>query len=280
MIGKRNASKKVLAARVLGAQASSPAKSGKRSSIRSKQATTGVTSKGSSIRSNQAETPALPELDALKKRTREIIRKLKQAYPGAKCSLNHSNPFELLVATILSAQCTDERVNIVTADLFRKYRKPDDYLKVSPRELEKDIQSTGFFRNKTKSIQGTSKMLTEEYGGEVPQTMDELLELPGVARKTANVVLGNAFDIASGVVVDTHVTRLSHRLNLTQQKTAEKIEQDLVKIVPKKDWVVFSHLLIYHGRQICKARNPLCAECVVEKHCPSSYLKTGGPPGM
>ena len=218
-------------------------------------------------------------LEALKTRTREVIRRLKRAYPGAKCSLNHTNPFELLIATILSAQCTDERVNIVTADLFRKYRKPEDYLNVSPRELEKDIQSTGFFRNKTKSIQGASKMLTEEYGGQVPQTMEELLELPGVARKTANVVLGNAFDIHAGVVVDTHVTRLSHRLGLTQQKTAEKIEQDLIPIVPKKDWVIFPHLMIYHGRKICKARSPLCAECTIEKQCPSSYLKTGVVPG-
>jgi endonuclease-3 len=211
----------------------------------------------------------------LKKTVREIIRKLKRAYPDAKCSLNHGNAFELLVATILSAQCTDERVNIVTADLFRKYQKPEDYLKVSARELEKDIRTTGFFRNKTKSIQGTAKLLIEQYHGRVPQTMDELLELPGVARKTANVVLGNAFEIRSGIVVDTHVTRLSHRLGLTQQKTAEKIEQDLIEIVPKKDWVMFSHLLIAHGRKVCKARNPLCSECVLEKLCPSSYLKTG-----
>jgi endonuclease-3 len=217
--------------------------------------------------------------EELKKRTRDVIRRLKRTYPGAKCSLNHSNPFELLIATILSAQCTDERVNIVTANLFRKYTKPEDYLKVGPRELEKDIQSTGFFRNKTKSIQGTSRMLTEQYRGEVPHTMDELLELPGVARKTANVVLGNAFDIKAGVVVDTHVTRLSHRLAFTEQKTAEKIEQDLIPIVPKKDWVIFPHLMIYHGRKICKARNPLCAECTIEKLCPSSYLKTGVMPG-
>jgi endonuclease III len=215
----------------------------------------------------------------LKTRVKQIIRRLKNAYPNAHCSLNHSNAFELLIATILSAQCTDERVNIVTADLFRKYRQPADYLKVSPRELEKDIHTTGFFRNKTKSIQGTAKMLTEQYGGEVPQTMDELLELPGVARKTANVVLGNAFDIKSGVVVDTHVTRLSHRLGLSGQKTAEKIEQDLSGLVPKKDWVIFSHLLIYHGRKICKARNPSCEECIVEKLCPSSSLKTGEMPG-
>ena len=213
--------------------------------------------------------------DDLKKRTRDIIRRLKRAYPDAETALNYSNPFELLIATILSAQSTDVRVNIVTADLFRKYKKPEDYLKVPPSELEKDIHSTGFFRNKTKSIQGTAKMLTEEYGGEVPHTMDELLELPGVARKTANVVLGNAFGVKAGVVVDTHVTRLSHRLALSEEKTAEKIEQDLIPIVPKKDWVIFPHLMIYHGRKICKARNPLCEECTIEKLCPSSFLKTG-----
>jgi endonuclease III len=217
--------------------------------------------------------------DELRKRTLEIIRRLKRAYPDAKCRLNHSSAFELLIATILSAQCTDDRVNIVTADLFRKYRQPEDYLKVAPRELEKDIQSTGFFRNKTKSIQGTSKMLTEVYGGKVPRTMEELLELPGVARKTANVVLGNAFDIKAGVVVDTHVSRLSHRLDFTQEKTPEKIEVDLIELVPKKDWVIFPHLMIAHGRNTCKARNPQCDDCVVEKLCPSSFLKTGVIPG-
>lgn len=214
----------------------------------------------------------------LKQRVRKIIRLLKRAYPDAKCSLNHSNAFELLVATILSAQCTDARVNIVTQDLFRKYRKPEDYLKVSPKELQQDIRTTGFFRNKTTSIQGAAKVLHEQYGDEVPQTMDELLELPGVARKTANVVLGNAFGLSAGVVVDTHVTRLSHRLGLSEQKTAEKIERELIVIVPKKEWVIFPHLMISHGRAICKARNPLCAECVIEKLCPSSFLKTGVPP--
>lgn len=218
-------------------------------------------------------------LSALKERTRKIIRTLKRAYPGAKCSLNHSNAFELLIATILSAQCTDARVNMVTQDLFRKYRKPEDYLNVSDKELQEDIRTTGFFRNKTKSIQGTAKALSENHRNKVPQTMDELLELPGVARKTANVVLGNAFGIHAGVVVDTHVTRLSRRLALTSEKTAEKIEQNLITIVPKKDWVIFPHLLIAHGRAICKARTPLCAECVVEKYCPSSYLKTGVMPG-
>jgi endonuclease III len=218
-------------------------------------------------------------LTDLKGRTRTIIRLLKKAYPDAKCSLNHSNAFELLIATILSAQCTDARVNIVTQDLFRKYRKPEDYLKVSEKELQRDIRTTGFFRNKTKSIQGTARVLTDQHGGKVPETIEELLELPGVARKTANVVLGNAFGINSGVVVDTHVTRLSHRLGLSSERTAEKIEIDLIALVPKKDWVIFSHLLIAHGRTICKARTPLCDQCVVEKLCPSSYLKTGVMPG-
>jgi endonuclease-3 len=215
----------------------------------------------------------------LRKRTQRIIQLLKREYPNATCSLNYSNPFELLIATILSAQCTDERVNMVTADLFRKYRKPADYLKVPPAELQEDIRTTGFFRNKAKSIQGTAKVLVDEYKGQVPHTIDQLLELPGVARKTANVVMGNAFGIASGVVVDTHVARLSRRLGLTKEKQPGKIEKDLMELVPKKDWVIFPHLLIAHGRKICKARNPLCASCVVEKLCPSSYLKTGVMPG-
>jgi endonuclease-3 len=230
---------------------------------------------------SKSKTAKPPKIDpkSLKPRTQKIIQLLKRAYPDAKCSLNHSNAFELLIATILSAQCTDERVNIVTADLFRKYRKPEDYLKVPATELQSDIRTTGFFRNKTKSIQGTAKVLTEQYAGRVPETIEELLELPGVARKTANVVLGNAFGVTSGIVVDTHVTRLSRRLGLTRQKDPVKIENDLVAIVPRKDWVIFSHLLIAHGRKICKARNPFCAECVVEKLCPSSYLKTGVVPG-
>jgi endonuclease-3 len=218
-------------------------------------------------------------LEERKQRLREVTRRLKRAYPDATTALNHTNAFELLIATILSAQSTDERVNIVTADLFRKYRKPEDYLRVPATELEQDIHSTGFFRNKTKSIQGASKLLLEKFDGQVPHTMDELLELPGVARKTANVVLGNAFGIKAGVVVDTHVTRLSHRLNFSPEKTAEKIEKDLIELVPRKDWVIFPHLMIFHGRRICKARSPLCAECVVEKQCPSSYLKTGVMPG-
>ena len=211
-------------------------------------------------------------------RTLQIIKLLKRAHPDAKCALNHSNPFELLIATILSAQCTDERVNKVTADLFRKYRKPEDYLKVPASELQEDVRTTGFFRNKTKSIQGACAMLAEEFDGKVPRTMDELLKLPGVARKTANVVLGVGFGIAAGIVVDTHVTRLSNRLALTKQKDAVKIEQDLMELIPKNDWIVFSHLLIFHGRRICKARRPLCEECSIEKLCPSSILKTGKIP--
>ncbi len=214
----------------------------------------------------------------LKERTEQIIKLLKRAHPDAHCALHHSSAFELLIATILSAQCTDERVNIVTADLFRKYRRPEDYLKVPAVELQQDVRTTGFFRNKTKSIQGACKMLVEEFGGEVPKAMDELLKLPGVARKTANVVLGVAYGIAAGVVVDTHVRRLSQRLRLTKQKDAGKIEQDLMALVPRKDWIIFSHLLIFHGRRICKARRPLCEDCVVERLCPSSMLKTGKLP--
>ena len=208
-----------------------------------------------------------------KERTEQIIKLLKRAHPDAHCALNHSNAFELLIATILSAQCTDERVNIVTADLFRKYLKPEDYLKVPATELQQDVRTTGFFRNKTKSIQGACRMLVEDFNGQVPKTMEELLQLPGVARKTANVVLGVAYGIAAGIVVDTHVSRLSQRLGLTKKKDAGKIEQELMELVPRRDWIIFSHLLIFHGRRVCKARRPLCEECVVEKLCPSSLLK-------
>ena len=205
------------------------------------------------------------------KRAREIIRLLKREYPDARCSLNYETPLELLVATILSAQCTDERVNIVTADLFRKYRTCEDYASAPPEELERDIHSTGFYRNKAKAIQATCRALSERHGGSVPRTMGDLLQLHGVARKTANVVLGNAYGAPSGVVVDTHVSRLAARLGLSAEKTPEKIEQDLNAVVPKKDWVVFPHLLIAHGRKICKARKPLCGECVLAALCPSAF---------
>jgi len=208
-----------------------------------------------------------------KRRADEIIERLKREYPDAHCALNHTNAFELLIATILSAQCTDERVNIVTADLFRKYRVPQDYVNVLQEELERDIHSTGFFRNKAKSIQGACQKIVELYGGELPQTMDELLVLNGVARKTANVVLGNAFGIASGVVVDTHVSRLSQRLALTEHEMPEKIEKDLQELVPQKDWIMFPHWLISHGRKICQARKPKCAECVLNDICPKIGVK-------
>jgi endonuclease III len=208
-----------------------------------------------------------------KQRTLKITGLLKREYPDARCSLNHATPLELLVATILSAQCTDERVNLVTAELFRKYRRAEDYYNVAQTELEGDIRSTGFFRNKAKAIQGACRIIAEKYQGRVPENLEELLALPGVARKTANVVLGNAFGITSGIVVDTHVARLSERLALSQVKQPEKIERDLMDLIPRKDWIIFSHLLIAHGRKVCKARMPQCAECVVEKLCPSSLLK-------
>lgn len=218
-------------------------------------------------------------------RTAAIVKRLKKAYPDAHCALQHTNAFELLVATILSAQCTDERVNIVTGDLFRKYRGPQDYIAVTQEELETDIHSTGFFRNKAKNIKAASSRLVEVYGGQVPQVMEELLTLGGVARKTANVVLGNAFGIASGVVVDTHVSRLSQRLGLTAETTPEKIELDLQTLVPKKYWVMFPHWMIFHGRQVCHARKPKCLECSISDLCPSytSFVESGfaagtGPP--
>jgi len=207
-----------------------------------------------------------------KKRAKEIIKRLKKEYPDAHCELNHTNPFELLVATILSAQCTDVRVNIVTADLFRKYRTPQDYLDVPIEELEQDIRSTGFYRNKAKNIRGTCEKIINDFNGEVPQTMKELLTLNGVARKTGNVVMGNAFGIASGIVVDTHVKRICYLLGLTKEKNPVKVEKDLSELVPKKDWVLFPHLIIWHGRKICKARNPNCVECTLENICPKIGL--------
>ena len=206
----------------------------------------------------------------IKVRTLEIIKRLKRAYPDAHCALIHSSPFELLIATILSAQCTDVRVNIVTADLFRKYRVPSDLINVSQAELEIDIHSTGFFRNKAKNIQAACNRIISVYGGDIPTTMEDLLTLGGVARKTANVVLGNAFGIASGVVVDTHVSRLSQRLGLTANTTPEKIERDLSDIVPKKNWIMFPHWMIFHGRQVCDARRPKCTTCHLSDICPSA----------
>ena len=212
--------------------------------------------------------------EQLKERAAQIVRTLKKTYPDATCALNHTNPFELLIATILSAQCTDERVNIVTAALFRKYRKPEDYIAVPQEELERDINSVTFFRNKSRSIQETARLLVENHNGQVPQTLDELVKLAGVGRKTANVVLGTAFGIPTGVVVDTHVSRLSQRLGITKNKTPEKIEADLIKLLPKKEWIDFSHRLIWHGRRVCNARKPTCDQCSLEPLCPSSLLKS------
>jgi endonuclease-3 len=204
-------------------------------------------------------------------RVQAILRILDQAYPAAECELHRENPFQLLCATILSAQCTDERVNMVTPALFARFPTPAAMGQAVPEELENLIRSTGFFRNKAKNLLGTSRALVEHWGGQVPRTMNELLQLPGVARKTANVVLGTAYGIADGVVVDTHVIRLSRRLALTPETTPEKIEADLMQIVPRDRWILFSHQIIWHGRRICSARKPSCDTCPVTPHCPSAF---------
>ena len=206
------------------------------------------------------------------KRAPEIYRLLHAAYPDASCALDHRNPYELLVATILSAQCTDKRVNMVTPELFAKYPDARAMSEANPEELEEMIRTTGFFRNKTKSLLGMSRAVSDAHGGKVPSTMDELLTLPGVGRKTANVVLGNAFDRNVGVVVDTHVSRLSRRLGLTSHDDPVRIEQDLMKLFPRTQWTMLAHLLISHGREICDARRPRCESCVVNHLCPSSRV--------
>jgi endonuclease-3 len=208
-------------------------------------------------------------LEQRRQRVENILPVLKKTYPDAKCSLTHRSPLQLIVATILSAQCTDKRVNIVTKELFKKYKTPKDYFAAPEGELERDIQSTGFYRNKAKSIRLLMASLLEKHGGRVPETMDELTALAGVGRKTANVVLGNAFGQNVGVVVDTHVTRLSQRLGLTEHSNAEKIEQDLMQIVPQEEWTLWSHLLIDHGRAICVARSPACERCPILSDCPT-----------
>ena len=212
------------------------------------------------MKSNAGDAP-----DRLKK----ILDGLDDAYPNAQCALLHGNPLELLVATILSAQCTDARVNIVTKGLFRKYGSPRDYVKVPQEELEADIRSTGFYHNKAKSIRGACAMILDTFGGSVPDSMAELLQLPGVARKTANVVLGVAFRKAEGIVVDTHVFRVSRRLDLSDAETPENVERDLMQIIPKDRWISFAHQMILHGRTACQARKPLCTRCSVEKVCES-----------
>lgn len=201
------------------------------------------------------------------KRVAAILAKLDEAYPNATCELNHKNAFELLIATILSAQCTDVRVNQVTETLFKRYPDAKTLAYANPSELEQEIRPTGFFRNKTKSVMGACKGILENFGGEVPRTMDEILTLPGVARKTANVVLGTAYGIPSGIVVDTHVQRIANRLDLTHNEDPKKIEQDLMQVIPKEKWIQFSHQIIWHGRRVCQARKPKCVECNMESLC-------------
>jgi len=200
-------------------------------------------------------------------RVTAILAKLDETYPAASCELHHDNAFQLLISTILSAQCTDTRANQVTPGLFQKYPTPAAFAHANPADVEQEIRPTGFFRNKTKSILGASKALLETFGGQVPRTMDEILTLPGVARKTANVVLGTAYGIASGVVVDTHVQRLAQRLDLTRNEDPKKIEQDLIKVIPQGRWILFSHQIIWHGRRVCAARKPKCVECNMEALC-------------
>ena len=221
----------------------------------------GGSTKGSKKKSLSGYDPLAPE------RIRQIIAGLDQLYPGATCALKHRSAWELLVATILSAQSTDVRVNMVTPVLFQKYPTVQDFARLEPEQLQPDIYSTGFFRNKSKSVVGAARKIVSEFGGEVPQTMDELLSLPGVARKTANVVLGTWFRENEGVVVDTHVTRISRRLELTKQEDPKKIEEDLMRIIPRERWTDFSHEVIWHGRKLCVARAPKCADCALEKLC-------------
>lgn len=204
-------------------------------------------------------------------RTLKIIELLEKEHRDAKIALNHTNPLELLIATILSAQCTDERVNMVTKTLFKKYRSVEDYARADLKELEQDIRSTGFYRNKARNIKKCCQMILDKFSSQVPKTMEEILELPGVARKTANIVLSNAYGVVEGIAVDTHVRRLSRRFRLTANDNPDKIEQDLMKLVPKSKWMRFTELLIFHGRKTCTAKRPKCETCVVNKPCPSAF---------
>jgi len=216
--------------------------------------------------------------DEKKRRARTIFNRLDKTYPDTRTALDYTSPFELLVSTVLSAQSTDKMVNIITKELFKKYRTPEDYLKAAPGELETDIKKSGFFNQKAKSIRGLCQKLVEDFGGTVPDTMEELITLPGVARKTANVVLSNGFGITEGVVVDTHVQRLARLLGLTQQQTPEKIERDLMARFPRERWNQLSHQLILHGRQVCRARRPNCPACTLRDLCPSATTEAGGSP--
>ena len=254
-IKKKNEKKRAGAARKAAGRVARAARSG---AVAAATAAGGARKSTSGLAFGRGANPA---------RVGAILQGLDEAYPEANCELVHKSPFELLISTILSAQCTDVTVNIVTKDLFPKYPDARALAYADPPALEQEIRPTGFFRNKTKSIMGASKKILEEFGGKVPQTMEELLTLPGVARKTANVVLGSGFGIASGVVVDTHVQRLSQRLDLTKNTDPKKIEQDLMQIIPQQKWVIFSHQLIWHGRRVCNARTPKCGECNLERLC-------------
>jgi endonuclease-3 len=241
----------------------------KKASTSSKSAKPRKSSAGTTARkpAKAAKFPKSAGSGADPKRVAAILAKLDEAYPAAICELKHENAFQLLISTILSAQCTDVRVNEVTQTLYKKYTTPEAFAYANPSELQQEIRPTGFFRNKTKSIMGASKAVVETFGGQVPRTMEEILTLPGVARKTANVVLGTAYGIASGVVVDTHVMRLSRRLDLTKHDDPKKIEQDLIGEIPREKWIQFSHQLIWHGRRVCTARKPKCMECNLESIC-------------
>jgi endonuclease III len=228
--------------------------------------------KGTTAKRPSAKKKVSKRFAAVETRAPEIYDRLSAEYPDATCALDHRNPYELIVATILSAQCTDARVNMVTPALFEKYPTAESLAKARPEEVEQMIRSTGFFRNKTKSLLGMSGAVMEKHGGEIPRSMQQLVQLPGVGRKTANVVLGNAFGIDEGVVVDTHVSRLSNRLALSRETDPVKIEQDLMRLFPKERWTMISHLLISHGRAICDARRPQCERCVVNHLCPSSRV--------
>jgi endonuclease III len=272
--GRREGTRRALGALSKGAQKNAPAKNARPKNARPKSAT-----------ARRGDGPALEESPAVRKATvkknktgskydplaperiRQIIAGLDQLYPGVTCALKHRSAWELLVATILSAQCTDVRVNMVTPVLFEKYPTMQDFAALEPEQLEPDIRSTGFFRNKSKSVVGAARKIVADFGGTVPQTMEELLTLPGVARKTANVVLGTWFKKNEGVVVDTHVTRISRRLELTKQEDARKIEEDLMRIIPRERWTDFSHEVIWHGRKLCVARGPKCADCALETLC-------------
>ena len=243
--------------------AAKPSKTAARGPAKAKGA--GAAIKKSSAK--QAGAAAGRNSELAPERIADLLRRLEAAYPNAECALHHRNAWELLVATILSAQCTDARVNMVTPALFRKFPSPSAFAQASLPAIEEEIRSTGFYHNKAKSISGAAKRVVEEFGGKVPETMEELLTLPGVARKTANVVLGVAFKKAEGVVVDTHVLRLSHRLGLTRAEDPKRVEEDLMRIIPRDHWIAFSHEMIHHGRQICIARKPRCAECPLETLC-------------